>query len=162
MIDDFVRQFGGIYEHSEWVAEQAHEELGEGFVSLTDLRRVMAECVDNAATERQLALICAHPDLAGKAQKRGELTVDSNVEQRRAGIDQCSSEEYEQFQSLNEAYRKKFEFPFVMAVRNSDRRQILEAFAIRLENDYQQEFETALSEIHKIAALRLTAMEHAQ
>lgn len=162
MLEDFVQRFGGIYEHSPWVAEQAHAELGEGFVSLQDLQRVMAECVDNATAERQRALIRAHPDLAGKAQKSGELTADSTEEQSRAGIDQCSDEEYERFQTLNAAYKQKFEFPFVMAVRNSDRHQILDAFAARLKNDYDGEFEAALSEIHKIAALRITAMEHSQ
>jgi OHCU decarboxylase len=104
-------------------------------------------------------LIRAHPDLAGKAQIAGELTADSTSEQASAGLDQCSIEEYERFQSLNEAYRDKFGFPFVMAVRNSSLAEILDAFGGRLENDPDVEFETALAEIHKIARLRLEAMQ---
>jgi OHCU decarboxylase len=118
----------------------------------------MAECVDNAAVEQQLELIRAHPDLAGKAQLAGELTEDSTQEQASAGLDQCSSEEFGRFQSLNTAYWDKFGFPFVMAVRGSSRAEIIDAFTARLENDYDLEFETALTEIHKIARLRLDAM----
>ena len=122
----------------------------------------MADCVDNADTEQQLELIRAHPDLAGKAQIAGELTEDSTEEQASAGLDQCSKVEYERFQALNDAYKEKFGFPFVMAVRRSNRAEILEAFSARLKNDYDAEFETALAEIHKIARLRLDAMESGQ
>jgi OHCU decarboxylase len=119
----------------------------------------MADCVDNASVEKRLALIRAHPDLAGKAQVAGELTADSTSEQTRAGLDQCSADEYERFQSLNNAYHEKFGFPFVMAVRDSSRTEILAAFERRLQHDPNLEFETALAEIHKIASLRLQAME---
>ena len=122
----------------------------------------MADCVDNAAVGTQLDLIRAHPDLAGKAQVAGELTADSTQEQSRAGLDQCSAEEFEAFQTLNSAYKKKFDFPFIMAVRESTREEILLEFARRIENDYDLEFETALQEIHKIARLRLAALEDRQ
>jgi OHCU decarboxylase len=118
----------------------------------------MEDCVDNASSERQLELIRAHPDLAGKAAVAGELTDDSETEQSRAGLDQCSPEEYARFQALNAAYRSKFGFPFVMAARNSSRAEILSAFESRLGNDYDAEFETALLEIHKIARMRLVAL----
>jgi OHCU decarboxylase len=120
----------------------------------------MADCVDNASVERQLELIRAHPDLVGKAAVAGELTEDSSTEQASAGLDRCSPEEYERFEALNRAYRDKFGFPFVMAVRNSSRADILAAFGSRLDNHYDEEFETALAEIHKIAQLRLEAMEN--
>ncbi len=155
---DFIARYGGIYEHSPWVAEQTASLAG----TLDDVRHLatlMADCVDNAGTEQQLALIRAHPDLAGKAQVAGELTADSTNEQASAGLDQCSKVEYERFQALNEAYKEKFGFPFVMAVRGSNRAEILETFSTRLKNDYNLEFETALAEIHKIARLRLEAME---
>ena len=155
---DFVARFGGIYEHSSWVAEQAQVQLGENFAA-SDIARVMADCVDNASTESQLALIRAHPDLADKAQLGGGLTPDSETEQSSAGLDQCAPDEYEKFQTLNGQYKDKFDFPFVMAVRNSSRQQILDAFEQRLRNDYDEEFETALLEIHKIACLRLEAMD---
>jgi OHCU decarboxylase len=114
--------------------------------------------VDNASSDRQLALIRAHPDLAGKAAVAGELTDDSETEQSRAGLDRCSPEEYARFQALNDEYRRKFGFPFVMAVRNSSRGDILAAFESRLGNDYDEEFENALIEIHKIARMRLVAL----
>ncbi len=153
----FVTRFGGIYEHSSWVAERAEPHLQEE-VAAGDIARVMADCVDNASAERQLELIRAHPDLAGKAQVAGNLTVDSTTEQASAGLDRCTADEYEQFQTLNGRYKEKFGFPFVMAVRNSSRRQILDTFERRLQNEYDDEFEAALVEIHKIARLRLEAM----
>lgn len=155
---DFIARFGGVYEHSPWVAERVAA-LGIDTDDVALLAEWMAECVDNAASEQQLELIRAHPDLAGKAQIAGELTADSTAEQASAGLDRCSRDEFERFQALNTAYRDKFGFPFVMAVRGSSREEILEAFATRLGNDYELEFETALTEIHKIARLRLEAME---
>ena len=154
----FVAKFGGIYEHSSWVAERAEPHLEES-LAVDDVARVMADCVDNASTERQLELIRAHPDLAGKAQVAGELTAESTTEQASAGLEQCTQDEYEQFQSLNDRYKQKFGFPFVMAVRNSSRQQILQVFERRLQNEYDDEFEAALVEIHKIARLRLEAMD---
>ena len=157
-MSDFVKRYGAVYEHSPWVAEQARDVLGD----IDDkelIAIVMADCVDNASEEQQLQLIRAHPDLAGKAQVAGDLTEDSTTEQASAGLDQCTPEEYEQFQNLNRAYHERFGFPFVMAVRNSGRQAILEAFRRRLDNDADVEFETALAEIHKIARLRLEAME---
>jgi OHCU decarboxylase len=155
---DFVQRFGGIYEHSPWVAEEAAAVVEEAS-DLASIGDVMADCVDNASPERQLELIRAHPDLAGKATVAGELTEDSSTEQASAGLDRCSPEEFERFQDLNSAYRDKFGFPFVMAVRDRSRADILAAFESRLENHYDAEFETALAEIHKIARLRLDAME---
>ena len=100
---------------------------------------------------RKSTRCCTVEDELGKAE--------STEEQSRAGLNQCSAAEYEQFQSLNAAYKEKFDFPFIMAVRESTREQILQAFSSRIENDYDLEFETALQEIHKIARLRLTALE---
>jgi len=154
----FASRYGGIYEHSRWVAEKAAP-YAAGLDDVSRIGQIMADCVDNASAERQLELIRAHPDLAGKAQLAGELTHESSEEQSSAGVDQCSAEEYECFQSLNSAYHEKFSFPFVMAVRGSNRTEILAEFDRRLKNDYVDEFETALTEIHKIAQLRLHAME---
>jgi 2-oxo-4-hydroxy-4-carboxy-5-ureidoimidazoline decarboxylase len=154
---EFVRRYGGIYEHSPWVAEMAAT-LVDDSADVDVIARVMADCVDNASRDRQLALIRAHPDLAGKAAVAGELGEDSGSEQTSAGLDRCSPQEYARFQALNTAYRRKFGFPFVMAVRNSTREQILAAFESRLENDYDEEFETALVEIHNIARMRLVAL----
>ncbi len=155
---DFIARYGAVYEHSPWVAEQVAV-IAADLHDVDRIAELMADCVDNADTDTQLALIRAHPDLAGKAQIAGELTADSTAEQASAGLDQCSKVEYEKFLALNDAYRDKFGFPFVMAVRGSSREQILEAFSARLKNDYDVEFETALAEIHKIARLRLDALE---
>ncbi len=160
--DDFVQRYGGIYEHSPWVAERVSLLLEDATPDTELLVRLMADCVDNASVDTQLELIRAHPDLAGKAQVAGELTADSTEEQSKAGLDQCTADEFEKFQSLNDSYKEKFGFPFIMAVRESNRSQILDAFASRLDNDYNAEFETALQEIHKIARLRLTALEDSQ
>ena len=156
---DFVLRYGGVYEHSPWVAESVQALLEDSVVDIESLASLMADCVDNAALETQLELIRVHPDLAGKAQVRGELTADSTEEQSNAGLDQCTAEEFKEFQSLNTDYKNKFGFPFIMAVRESTRGEILQAFSSRIENDYDSEFETALQEIHKIARLRLAAME---
>lgn len=156
-VHDFIARYAGIYEHSPWVAERVAP-IATDDDDVDRLAALMADCVDNASTEQQLLLIRAHPDLAGRAQVTGKLTADSALEQASAGLDQCSPEEFERFQSLNTAYWDKFGFPFVMAVRGSDRAEILDTFAARLQNDYDLEFETALVEIHKIARLRLDAM----
>lgn len=156
--EEFVDLYGGIYEHSAWVAEESWDSAGDPF-DQDSLPEKLARCVDAASYDRKLALIRAHPDLAGKAAVAGELTEESTDEQAAAGIDRCSPEEYEQFQLLNAAYKQKFGFPFVMAVRNSHRREILDAFTARLKNDNETEFATAISEIHKIARLRLEAMD---
>lgn len=155
---EFVSRFGAIYEHSAWVAVEVAS-LSTEIDDMERLAEFMADCVDNASTSRQLELIRAHPDLAGKAQVAGELTEESTSEQASAGLNQCSVDEYEQFQALNEAYHEKFGFPFIMAVKDSSRAEILSAFSDRLENDPTLEFETALAEIHKIARLRLRSME---
>jgi len=167
--ENFVARYGAIYEHSPWVAECVEPLLADAAKSGSDsnatdyetLARLMMDCVDNASREQQLALINAHPDLAGKAQLRGELTEDSSSEQASAGLDQCSAAELESFHALNSAYKKKFGFPFIMAVRESNRQEILAAFESRLDNDYDAEFETALQEIHTIARLRLKALQEA-
>jgi OHCU decarboxylase len=162
----FIQRYGGIYEHSPWVAEQAYEEARE-IEDPDHLAEVFASHVNAADGDRKLALIRSHPDLAGKAAvgaphagacDTGELTAASKAEQRSAGIDQCTPEEYARFQNLNALYKQKFNFPFIMAVRNSNRHEILKAFAERLQNDPETEFTNAIREIHKIARLRLHAM----
>jgi 2-oxo-4-hydroxy-4-carboxy--5-ureidoimidazoline (OHCU) decarboxylase len=178
----FIRRYGGIYEHSPWVAEQAYEEAA-GTEDPDRLAEIFAKYVDTADRATKLTLIRSHPDLAGKATvgahakgKHGEfgssvglptatagdnpndeLTETSRQEQQTAGIDQCTPEEYARFHDYNDRYKQKFRFPFIMAVRNSNRHEILQAFEHRLQNDAETEFAKALQEIHKIARLRLHA-----
>ncbi len=159
---EFVDVFGGIYEHSPWVARATWRRgLNERHDTVEGLAVELAATVDAADDDAKLALIRAHPDLAGRAAGRGGLSDASSHEQAGAGIDQCSAEEYERFQSLNNAYKRQFGFPFVMAVKGSDRRAILSAFEERLENDQSAEFERAIAEIHKIARFRLNDLVNA-
>jgi OHCU decarboxylase len=156
--EQFVDRYGGIYEHSAWVAEETYA-AAAGVSDTGSLANIFARCVDEAPYDRKLTLIRAHPDLAGKAAIAGDLTEPSTTEQSSAGIDRCTPEEYDQLQSLNAKYKEKFGFPFVMAVRNSNRSDILGAFVKRLRNDSETEFATAIAEIHKIARLRLGALD---
>ena len=153
---DFVARYGGVYEHSPWVAERCWSQSAH--LAPEALADVFQLCVDEADRDMRLALIRAHPDLAGRAAVKGELTTESSEEQASAGIDQCTQQEFDEFQRMNSSYRQKFGFPFVMAVRNSTRQQILAAFAERLQNDAGTEFDIAIREIHKIARLRLQSM----
>lgn len=152
----FIKLFGGVYEHSPWIAEQAWEkELGPQHDTLETLAELFSGIVENASFRQQMDLICSHPDLAGRAAQAGELTAESSSEQSGAGIDQCNAEEFALFQALNEAYREKFNFPFIMAVKGANRYQILRAFEARLPNDKNHEFRHALDQVHKIAGFRL-------
>ena len=153
----FVELFGGVYEHSPWIVEQAWEQgLSLQHDDLENLARLMSGIVEAASEQQQMDLICAHPDLAGRAAQAGELTLESNSEQTGAGIDQCNAREFALFQKLNTAYREKFNFPFIMAVKGADRHQILQAFEARLPNDKDSEFRRALDQVHKIASFRLS------
>lgn len=152
----FVEAFADIYEHSPWVAEQAFDQgLDDSLNEIDNLHQRMAKILLAASHEAQLALINAHPDLAGKAAVRGELTASSTSEQAGAGIHACSAEEFARFTELNDAYKAKFGFPFIKAVKGSNRHQILAAFEERIHNTPEQEFHTALAEINQIAMFRL-------
>ncbi len=152
----FIEMFGDVYEHSPWVAKRAWERGAQsGCNDIEGLATLMADVVAQATDQEKMDLIRAHPDLAGKAAVRGELTVSSTSEQARAGLEECTTEEFERFQAYNTAYKEKFGFPFIKAVRNSNRHEILTGFEERLENDAETEFKTALKEIDKIAAFRL-------
>ncbi|TLF48165.1 2-oxo-4-hydroxy-4-carboxy-5-ureidoimidazoline decarboxylase [Halomonas urmiana] len=154
----FVEQYGEIYEHSPWVAELAWQQgLGGKQDTPEGLAEAMGRVLTGASAERQLEVIRAHPDLAGKAAIAGELTDDSTREQAGAGLDQCTPEEMARFERLNAAYKEKFGFPFVMAVKGNDRHDILAAFETRLENDQAEERRTAVEQINRIARFRLQA-----
>ncbi len=152
----FMAAYGHIYEHSPWVAEKTWTANDPDTLDMLEgLAAAMAAQVDAADEAAKMRLICAHPDLAGKAALRDELTAESKSEQAGAGLDQCSAEELDEFTRLNGAYKAKFGFPFIIAVKGLDRQDILAAFRARLNHDRAQEFETALTQIHKIAQLRL-------
>lgn len=157
--DAFIAAFADIYEHSPWVAAHTFDlHQGPALDDVETLHARMSEVLLAADRERQLALINAHPDLAGKAAVRGELTESSTREQAGAGIHQCTPEEFQRFTALNEAYKARFAFPFIMAVKGSDRHRILAAFEQRIHNPVDTEFACALAEINKIALFRLQAL----
>ncbi|MCD5990600.1 MULTISPECIES: 2-oxo-4-hydroxy-4-carboxy-5-ureidoimidazoline decarboxylase [Pseudomonas] len=157
--DEFIATFADIYEHSPWVAAAAYD---QGSVDeLDDIETLhvrMSQILLGADHEQQLVLINAHPDLAGKAAVQGQLTEASTSEQAGAGIHQCTPEEFQRFTELNDAYKARFAFPFIMAVKGSNRHQILAAFETRIDNTVDAEFACALAEINKIALFRLQAL----
>ncbi|QRV23675.1 2-oxo-4-hydroxy-4-carboxy-5-ureidoimidazoline decarboxylase [Marinomonas foliarum] len=156
---DFIALFSSIYEHSTWVAEELWRQKmahpSEHFDSIDKIKATMADIVEQSTDEQKLILLRAHPDLAGKAALAGELTHASTSEQSGAGLDQCSEEELAHFLQLNDTYREKFGFPFIMAVKGATKDQILSGFKARMPNDWQTEFDRAMSEVHKIAGFRL-------
>lgn len=152
----FMARFGGIYEHSPWVAARAY---AKGLSSACDvaggLHAAMDAAMREGSREDKLALIRAHPDLAGRLALAGELTADSTVEQNSAGLDRLSAEELARFTALNDAYKARFGFPFIMAVKGRSRDEIIAAFEARLQNGPEVEFARALDEISRITRLRL-------
>jgi 2-oxo-4-hydroxy-4-carboxy-5-ureidoimidazoline decarboxylase len=151
--DAFVAQLGGIYEHSPWVAERAWK--ARPFRSRDALHAAMEKMVATASREEQLALIRAHPELAGRLAVAGQLTDASRSEQAGAGLDRCTPEEFARLQALNADYRRKFDFPFIVAVRGLTRAQIISQLEERLAHSADQEFEACLREIGRIAGFRL-------
>ncbi|HET7911011.1 MAG TPA: 2-oxo-4-hydroxy-4-carboxy-5-ureidoimidazoline decarboxylase [Pseudolabrys sp.] len=158
--EDFVAALGAIYEHSPWVAEVALAR--RPFASLADLHECMSAAVTGADHARQLALINHHPDLAGKAARAGSLTADSKAEQHGAGLDALSEREFNEFQRLNDAYRRKFGFPFVICVLRHTKQSVLRQLDLRGKNDTPTERANALKEVIRIAALRLDRRVTAQ
>lgn len=157
--DQFVATFGGIYEHSPWIAEQAWDRgINVRHDTVEELHALLAEVFAGADRATQLAVVQAHPDLAGRAALAGELTASSTGEQAGAGLDACTPEELQRFQELNRIYQARFGFPFIMAVKGKHRGEILDAFEQRVHNSPEQEFGRALAEINKIALLRLQAL----
>lgn len=152
---EFVNVLGGVYEHSPWVAERAFAK--RPFAAVAALADAMATAVAAATSEEKLALVRAHPDLAGKAARIGALTDASKAEQGALGLDRLSDAEYARFERLNRAYVEKFGFPFVICVRRQTRDAILDAFERRLANDVETELAAALDEIDRIARLRIAA-----
>jgi 2-oxo-4-hydroxy-4-carboxy-5-ureidoimidazoline decarboxylase len=151
--DAFVAALSGIFEHSPWIPRQAARE--RPFESVDALFEAMVSVVARAGSTRQLALINAHPELAGKAAVRGELTAESTREQSSAGLSQCTQAEFDKLQRLNREYRDKFGFPFILAVRGYDRAGILANFEARVSNDRDEEMRTSLEQIYRIARFRV-------
>jgi OHCU decarboxylase len=158
-LDDFTTLYGSIFEHSEWVAERTFRgELGPANDTATGLHAAMCRVFRGASEEERLGVLQAHPDLAGKLAAAERLTEASAGEQASAGLDALTDAERTKFTELNDAYQAKFGFPFIIAVRDHTKAQILKAFEKRLGSDRDTEFATACRQVERIAELRLKAL----
>src|SRR5215510_13317424 len=150
---DFVATLANIFEHSPWIAEEVA--AARPFAGVVALFAAMKSAVERAPAELRLALIKAHPDLADKTQRAAGLTAESNAEQNSVGLDRLSDAEYAAFERVNNAYRSKFGFPYIVCVRRHTKDSILRDFERRLPNDIPTETQASIGEIFRIAALRL-------
>ncbi|MEJ6397335.1 allantoinase PuuE [Yoonia sp. 208BN28-4] len=154
--DTFVAEFGGIFEHSPWIAERAHAlDLGPTHDTARGVHQALCRVFRSASDEERLGVLNAHPDLAGKLAAAGKLTADSTSEQAGAGLDLLTDAERTTFQDLNAQYVARHGFPFIIAVKDNDKASILEAFQRRIANDSATEFATACKQVERIAELRL-------
>ncbi|MBI1171575.1 allantoinase PuuE [bacterium] len=152
----FVARFGGVFEHSPWIADRAFDlELGPAHDSAVGLHNALARIFRSASPEERLGVLKAHPDLAGKLAAARRLTPESTAEQASAALDALTDAERETFQSLNARYVEKHGFPFIIAVRDNTKASILHAFHTRLNNDTATELATAAAQVERIAELRL-------
>ena len=152
----FTATFGGVYEHSPWIAKAAWTQ--RPFADATALLEAMKKVVDQSSEAQQMKLICAHPDLAGKLAQAGELTAHSTEEQHAAGLDYLTDEERTRFTELNEAYKATFQFPFIICAKEHSKEEILHLFEKRLNHTVETERNEALHQIHRIARLRVTTI----
>ena len=148
----FNEIFANIFEKTKWIAERLYNQ--KPFNSFEDLCSKILEIFKTTSKENQLKIIKAHPDLADKT-KISLLNIDSRTEQNRAGLDQCSEKEFREFKNLNNEYKKKFGFPFILAVEGKNKAEILNKFKKRILNSADDEFKEAISQVCKIANLRL-------
>ncbi len=151
--DAFVRILGGLFEGQPWIVARAWSQ--RPFTSLEQFHRTLCSIMYQASVGQQVALLCAHPDLVGRAALTGSLSPASTSEQAAAGLDDLTSEEIATFQRFNQAYRSRFGFPFVVCARENKKESILTGFSRRLSHNYAQEIALALAEVAKICALRL-------
>ena len=152
----FVSEFGGIFEHSPWIAEAAFDgELGPTHDTAQGVHQALSRVFRGADDDKRLGVLTAHPDLAGKLAEAKRLTAESTAEQASVGLDELTDQERETLTELNEAYTSKFGFPFIIAVRDNTKASIMEAFQRRIDQDRQAEFSEACRQVERIAELRL-------
>jgi len=149
---EFIKVFGNIFESSSWISEELYKL--KPFDGFEELSTKILDIFENATKESQIKILRAHPDLANKT-KIGSLTTDSKNEQNSAGLDKCTPEEFDEFKNLNFKYKKKFGFPFIFAVKDKSKLEILTSFRKRISCDINVEFEEAKKQVKKIANLRL-------
>jgi len=147
---EFISAFGNIFEKTEWIAEKCYE--SKPYNNLNELIYKMMEIFENTNKKKHLEILNSHPDLAVKKK----LTNDSKNEQKSANLNQCTNEEFVEFKKLNEEYKKKFGFPFIIAVKGKNKEEILNNFRQRITNNINSEFEEAKKQVKKIAGFRLS------
>ena len=147
---EFISIFGNIFEKTEWIAERCYE--SKPYNNLDELILKMMKIFENTEKEKHLEILNSHPDLA--VEKK--LTKDSKNEQKNASLNQCTDEEFIEFKKLNEEYKKKFGFPFIIAVKGKNKEEILNSFRQRITNNINLEFEEAKKQVKKIASFRLS------
>ena len=156
---EFITLFESIYEHSDWVIKNVIKDNFNVPNTIYDLKLKMKNEVDNSSKNLKLKLLRSHPELGIKKNEISSLTQSSQAEQKSAGLDQCSEDEYNEIKSLNRLYREKFDFPFIVAVKGLTRSDVIKSMKNRVKNNYEEEFLTAINEVHKIAKIRLDALE---
>ena len=147
---EFISIFGNVFEKTEWIAERCHE--SKPYNNTDELVSKMMKIFENIEKERHLEILNSHPDLA--VEKK--LTEDSKNEQKNASLNQCTDEEFTEFKKLNKEYKKKFGFPFIIAVKGKNKEEILNSFRQRITNNINLEFEEAKKQVKKIANFRLS------
>ena len=163
----FVTRFGEVYEHSPWVADGVFDATGQDSVDITtfsagDLAERFESVFLVASRQQQLGVLRAHPALACARAERSHLTACSSREQAGAGLDQCTESEFALFQEMNAMYFGRFDFPFIIAVKGRQRQEILDIFRGRLLNSVDDEFQSALEQVCRIARIRINAIVNAQ
>ncbi|MGB1036474.1 MAG: 2-oxo-4-hydroxy-4-carboxy-5-ureidoimidazoline decarboxylase, partial [Candidatus Puniceispirillales bacterium] len=157
--DQFVSQFGGVFEHSKWIAEAAFDlELGPAHDTPTGLHHALCRIFRSSGADKQLKVLKAHPDLAGKLAMAKKLTAHSTDEQASAGLDALTDDERARFTELNTTYQDRFGFPFIIAVKGLNKADILSAFERRIAHDRDTEFAEACRQVERIALIRVKAL----
>ena len=154
---EFIKVFANIFENARWIAEELYNQ--KPFDNFEALSSKMLNIFEATTREKQLKILNAHPDLANKI-KISLLTPDSLKEQTSAGLDQCTEEEFDEFKHLNEQYKKKFGFPFILAVKGKNKNEILDNFKKRISFDPTAEFDQAIKQVKQIASLRLKELDN--
>ena len=147
---EFLSTFGNVFEKTEWIAEKCYD--SKPYNNVQELVNKMMEVFENSIKEKHLEILNSHPDLAVKKK----LTKESENEQANANLNQCTNEEFEEFNKLNEKYKKKFGFPFIIAVKGKNKNEILNIIRQRITNNINLEFEEAKKQVKKIATFRLS------
>jgi len=153
---EFTEVFGNIFENASWIAEKLYAK--KPFKNFEDLSNQIIFIFENTSNQNKLKILNSHPDLADKT-KIGSLTQDSKNEQKYAGLEKCTNEEFNEFKNLNVEYKRKFGFPFIIAVKNKNKFEILENFKERILSNKGDEFEKAVQQVKKIANLRLDELK---